>query len=127
MSPVNLARHADLGTCAWICGTCGARHPITGPAYPICCATRCRLIDAEGTPFVGSPAERLEAARLLHEDAYTGWRQWLAAAREAMQESAREGLVEWSDLVAAAVLVTAQAVYLDQVAGEVAACGERPA
>lgn len=136
-----LDRAADESTARWLCHGCGATYPITGPAYPVCaCGQRCRMVDADGLPFVGSPEERLEAAQRAHEEAYAQWRRWLDGLkreidyRDYREEVERRPIVaptpleRWlANLAGAAHHTNNTAEHLDRVEAEVARLEETTA
>lgn len=135
---VRLDRTADEATARWLCHGCGTTYPITGPAFPECaCGRRCRMVDADGLPFVGSPEDRLTAAQAEHEKAYKPWLLWLRELRDRLDATVDEKRTPaelagkpwwsmgrpdyaWTALEAAANYVNHAAEHHDRVAAEVA-------
>ena len=135
---VHLDRGADVASARWLCHGCGATYPLGGPAYPICeCGQRCRMVDADGLPFVGSPEARVAAARALHEKAYAEWRLWRGELRRSLDRLVGETATEaelsdrrwwggplpswdWRRAGAAAIYANWTAEHVERVAADVA-------
>lgn len=129
---VRLDRAADEATARWLCHGCGERYPLDGPAYPVCvvCGQRCRMVDAAGVPFIGSPDDRLAAAHEEIEKAYAQWRGDLDFLRACLDEGpeswwGRNAPRAWSGLVMAAAYASHAAEHLDRVEAEVARIATR--
>jgi hypothetical protein len=96
-----LTDDVELVNPRFLCG-CGHEEPVReeAPAWPICPVDgqRMTMVTGDGLPYVGTPGERVEAARAEYEEAYGDWLERLGTLRAYLDDAhAKPGRdsVEW--------------------------------